>query len=434
MHKGNDKYSSHKPKLWVYNYDFEFEIAGLKPDTFSRQQCFPWYFLNRSSLLFLPLSKINDSILIYDQPDTLLLDSLGQKLSYLPQFTPIKPKQETNSIFSDLIISPLMFNDLKRYRLQPWGWSQKAIQYSSQFCRPPISPINIDDVITLNSKQTSNHLREAYLPDKMKIPSRSIHPNKISLAELATIVKQFQKEHPCFFIKHYFGTAGRLTNYSDTADFSNRKLKRWKAWINKHKGILLEKKLDIRDEWSIQVEVTPEKEVIPLTITKLYSGRDGAYWGNLLGVKAEKLEKDLNRALEPVFEKIRQTEYQGPIGFDFIETTEHQFKLLEINTRFTMGRIAFEWHKKINTFSYGLFFNLFFPYSPHQNVKQILDSFSKLEKNSPCQVNLINLVPGQSSGITLISGIVGAESQELIWKIHQNINQIMKIPPQLSRK
>lgn len=426
MRNLNNGYLTRNPILWVYNYDFEFEIAGLKASSFTRPQCFPWYFLNRLSLLFLPLSKADDSILVYEYPDKDLIISLKDKLQYLPNFKSVKPQQETNSVFTDLFSAPFPYNNLNQCELQPWGWSQNALQYSSRFCLHPESPIKINDVLMLNSKQTSNHFRESCLPENSKIPSLDIQQVKISLTDLKAIVKLFQEEHPCFFVKHYFGTAGRLSDYCQSSDFSNRKLKKWKSWINIHKGLLLEEKMEIQDEWSLQIEVTPNKEVIPLTLTKMYSGRDGAYWGNLLGVKAEKIEENLITILEPIFQEILKTDYHGPIGFDFIETTGHKFKLLEINTRYTMGRIAFEWHRKLNPFPYGLFFNLFFPYSPHQNIKQILDTFLQMEKNNSCFITLVNLIPGLHSGTTLICGIIGAENQKVLWKTHQEINHAMK--------
>jgi len=133
------------------------------------------------------------------------------------------------------------------------------------------------------------------------------------------------------------------------------------AWLSRHlhRGpVVVEPWYERVVDLSIQVEVAEEKTKI-LGITRFWTGPNGAYKGALVGQWTRGLPRDVARfvhepkpgaaaALETaalhVSERARQVGYRGPVGVDAMIVRQPQglalIPLLEVNPRYTMGRIA----------------------------------------------------------------------------------------------
>ncbi len=419
--------SQHYPKLWIYNYDFEFELAGQSVINLQQSGISPWHFLNRSAALFAPFANPNDAILCHELPDQHVLEKLNQQLGYLPSFIQLSEiKNESNSIFLDLQNNPPLKSDLNGFRLSPWGWSPKAVELNNKISNRKIEQGFNRNVRTLNSKSFSFYCRDQLLPDRFSIPTLNITDQTISTENLHRNLERFQRYHSLFFVKHYFGTSGKLSDECRSGPFSQRKIKKWKTWINKSGGILLEKKMPIVNEWSIQAIIMESGKCKPLVLSKLYCSKDNAYLGNVLSDSYSKQLTTLLPSINPVFEIISKTGYTGPVGIDLIETHPGQFLLLEINARFTMGRVAFEWHNAINRHPVGLFTNFFIKSQKLTDNQPFLIYCSNLEKKYGCLISIVNLIPVNQGGNFLATILIGGQFEREVWQILNVIKDALR--------
>lgn len=417
------KIKTDSPGLWVYNYDFEFEL-GKRPKSSTRQAGFPlWYCLNRSAIILLPLTSARDSILVYEKPAEIILQALLNKLGYLPHFEVLEPIAETNSIYEDLKTDTrfLQYSSTK-YRLIPWGWSPRAIALQKEHFRVGIFSQDEQLIARLNSKNYSCNLRETFLPVKSSIPAHNLVANDISEEKLKIILNQFYKLNNSFLVKHYFGTAGKLTDFCGSNNFSSSKVRKWKSWLKQGGGILLEKMMPVVREWSIQLEFKSDRKVSKIGLTRLFSGKDRSYLGTLLDNTSTNLTDEIFELFSPVWSEVCSCGYRGPLGIDLIETEDGQFKLLEINTRLTMGRIAFEWNKMINPFPIGFFTNLFLKKTKYCECGDFMAKCRDLESRCNCSLTLINFISVNEKSL-FITVFLGVNIEDEIWELLNLLKQ-----------
>ncbi|MCP4752031.1 MAG: hypothetical protein GY866_14140 [Proteobacteria bacterium] len=406
-----------RPKLWIYNYDFDFELAKMQKKTFTGSNFFPWFFLNRSTSILVPFTQPGDSILAYQEPPKFLRENVSEKLGFLPEFLTIEPTVESNSVWEDAVLDRRILRKLGEFRLMPWGWSPRAVSANNQYGFSKAHSDLEGIVRQLNSKQYSHYLRRTCLSDSFSIPALDLNRRKISLDELKSILIQFHRSHSDFYVKHYFGSAGKLSDCCRSQVLSTRKIKKWKTWINQAGGILLEKKVIAVAEWSIQMEIDPNGRPTPIGLTRLLSGRDGSYQGTIVGNSYRDLLDGIFESLAPVFQKITETGYSGPLGIDLIETKKEGLKLLEINCRLTMGRVALEWHRTVNSHPVGLFTNLFFKNKRLSNGEKIIDIVDRLESEFQCSIAIVNQVSADRGDGSMVTVFLGADSERILWRV-----------------
>ena len=384
---------SSSPKIWVFNYDFEFELARLPLQTKGAGNFLPWYFLNRFSPLLMPLCKEGDQIVSYEEPDPSILVLLKAKLGYKVDFVIKNELIETNSPLKNLLPSLLEYQS-GGFSLRPWGWSPLAMKLEKKLKCKGFSP-NLESVTRVNSKESSYLWRWRLLDEPFQIPSSIIKVNESSLEQLSKRIEEFCQKHSEFYIKHYFGTAGRLSDKINVPQVEGKKLNKYRQWITAVGGLLLEKSLDFEREWSLHVDIQSEGSVHFIGITKLLSKGDGSYWGSIVRNKASGLPKGIMNDLGPLFREIFATGYVGPIGMDLLQTSDREYKLIEINGRWTMGRIALEWNRAINRHPLGLFIQESFPRSRFPHSKDLIQFCQGLEKKLAIEITVINFVIAQ---------------------------------------
>ncbi|MFH2132494.1 MAG: hypothetical protein ABIK68_19110 [bacterium] len=422
------------PRLWVYNYDFEFELANeLK--SYRRDSGFhPWYFLNRSWHVMLPLSNSSDSILVYENPHPQISARLKEKLGYLPGFVVLQPAYESNAVFEDLTPRGSVLLPSGIGTLFPWGWSPKAVAFGKEIGSPVPEKKNLQTVNRVNSKITSHLLRQHFLPQTLQIPARIIEEKDIRKEGLETLINRFLQHQGPGFIKHPYGSAGRLSDKCGSTGFSGRKIRKWENWIRATGGILLEKEIAIKQEWSIQVQIDEDGSLHPIALTRLFSGTQGNYRGTVVA-DADQNQLDWHRTrLGPVLDEIVAMGYQGPLGVDLIETGDGTVRLLEINGRLTMGRIAFEWHRAIAGLPVSLFTTLFFPSGGIPEIEALLDRIRQTEQQFGCQMTLLNVVPDLTQNSFMVSLLIAAEKTAGLWEILDDIKQRVKTDLQQTGK
>lgn len=417
------------PRLWVYNYDFEFELANELKDFRDLSRFHPWYFLNRSWHVLLPLANASDSILVYQKPHPHVIGCLKKKLEGLPEFLALQPKRESNAVFADLAASETFFPTSDIRLLSPWGWSRKAIAFGKRIDSPGIEDAKDQTISWINSKKTSHRWRQEFLPRSLQIPGQIIEEVDLKKDDLAKIVTRFMQQHGHVFVKHPFGSAGRLSDLCVTPRFSERKIRKWKNWIQTAGGIVLEKSIPIKQEWSIQVQIDDDRCLHPVALTRLFSNPNGNYLGTMIIDSDQNWLNSIISSLISVLDEIVATDYVGPLGIDLIETTAGEFKLLEINGRLTMGRIAFEWHRLLSELSASLFTNLFFNSGRIPFIESVIDHIQKTEQQFACPVKMLNFIPGTNQTGFMVSLLIEGDDPEKLPKVLDALKERLKSDP-----
>lgn len=414
--------TANRPGLWAYNYDFEFELAG-EPRVFRDQTSFhPWYFLNRSWHVLLPLAKPCDTILTYETPQEEVIEALEAKLDPLPSFRIFQPPRESNALFADIVESSVHFPASDSLQLHPWGWSPAATTCADS-CGLIKPPAATPDIISwINAKPTSHRLRKECLPPSYQIPGDIIGRESVIQQGLKATIAAFLQQHGSAFVKHPFGTAGRLADRCHTAHLTRRRLKRWEHWLRKSGALLLEQAVDIVQEWSIQLVFQADTPPTALVLTRLFSGIHGHYNGTII---TENDQPELAAHLadfEPLLKKIQAAGFIGPLGVDLIETSDGRRRLLEINGRITMGRVALEWHRTLPGFEVSLFTNQFFARCPPQS-RSLYHRVCDIINREHAATTLLNLVQDSSAGGMMVSLLLQGSSPEWLRKKAERIRK-----------
>ena len=402
-------------KLWSYNYDFEFELANQPAVKLYHQQKTPWWFLNRSSILFAPLAGKHDAVLVYQSPPDILLNKYKSYFPNIPEFLNIVLENgESNCVWQDFTAINNQNNFPAEFELSPWGWSPKAISLATAQCKNTL-PESFEDTIShVNSKETSDFIRSNLLPESFHIPSVQIKNRKISLNSFKSEIYRFISEFSQVKIKHYFGASGRLSDSVSDGVIISKKMSEWLSWIRQSGGILLEKALDIDSEYSIQAELDTEGNTDILTLTRMFSNSNGSYLGNLLDLTENNILVNLKESFKPLFSYLANVGYRGPIGLDLLKTKDGELKLIEINARYTMGRIAYEWNRILNSRRFGFFANFFLKDTSKQDLPSFFDFCRSLESKLDCIISIINAVPSTQRPVSLITILVGANTKDLL--------------------
>lgn len=412
-------------RIWVYNYDFDFELAGIQAIRFGLLQPSPWYFLNRAAAFLIPFANDSDCIVTYQKPPESILKSLKAKLGLSPRFVelPSTLDHETNSVLADIEKGRTFPIETERYSLSPWGWSAKAIDCAVKHFANQINPDFANAVMLANSKQTSDWIRNQLLAPSFAIPSLQVTDKTLAGRALKDLITLFISQHPCCKIKHYFGASGKLTDTVDLNSLTRKKLLKWQTWIAQSGGLIIEKQLTIASEFSIQAEIGADGDITPIALTQLYSHGNGSYLGNLIDPLLQPNLADWMLHLRPLFTHLAKLGYRGPIGLDLCNTNQQQTKLLEINARLTMGRVAYQWYKAVRENRLGFFTNFFMKDAGNTTLDNFLQRCSDLENRYDCLITPINFISSKENGSSLVSLLIGANNKITIQKALRQIHE-----------
>ena len=399
-----------KSDLWIFNYDFEYRLAKKGPIKIAGSQITPWYFLNRNSLILTPLLKSGDTMLVYEKPAAILLEQYLEYSVVPPELLEFIPESETNSVLEDF--QPILDDSIKNHLLIFWGLAQQAFNFAS-------FPLRFSLIEKLNSKLFTTNLRERFLPPSWQIPCLALTDKIITEHTLKTIVKKQIKKNGISLIKHAFGVSGRLIDETDGTSLSHHQLKRWQHWIKREGGILIEKKLQIEQEWSLQLQFIKGGKFEVLVLTRLFNTSDFAYRGTAISQADQTLIPTLLKQLNPLLNYISSLGYQGPLGLDIVETEDGTLQLLEINARYTMGRVAFAWQKRLGEYPHNYFTSFF--YNGSSNLRRIVKSAQEISLNMGANLFIINQVSHPLEKRSFITLYVGSDSIQRNLKCVKNL-------------
>lgn len=413
-------------KVWVYNYDFEFELSNKPIEFTGNKKKLPWWFLNRSSSVLIPFTKPGDLIISYQIQEEVLLEHLSNRVGFLPDFFVLPPDiQESNSILTDLQSIQHLVSDLNSFELAPWGWSPKAIYLANHLDKQQIPRKDTDIIFSVNSKKFSDHLRSGLLPRIHQIKSKQIDKNDLNEKSLSDLLNQFLLKHCPILIKHYFGASGRLSDKLEKNEIPKEKISKWSTWIEDAGGLLLEEWLSVKSEFSIQAEISGTDDIKVITQLEMLSNKSGSYLGNIIDSNKADYSIDPGLIL-PLLKRIAKVGYNGPLGIDFLRTNTNEIKLVEINARLTMGRVAFEWNRLCNPKNTGLFFNAILARRTFSTANELVLFCHKLEKDFDCSITIINCIQSPDQPYSLITILVGAKTKKQVFTVASELNSVFK--------
>lgn len=181
---------------------------------------------------------------------------------------------------------------------------------------------------------------------------------------------QLFSQNKTAMVKAPYGTAGKQVRHVSTLTELQGKVGGWIRNILHDQGsVIIEDKLNKIYDLSIQIEIRDETVEL-LDIRRFITGSQNEYRGTYLGKKLTGFAKPDLHAIHTLFSNWRpfvadlgrrlQTEgYRGPAGVDALIWRDPQGKLklkplVELNPRWTMGRVALELEKKLKPGVQGL--------------------------------------------------------------------------------
>lgn len=258
--------------------------------------------------------------------------------------------------------------------LEPWGWSPASHlkmaplveQIVSGYALPPDFNLSQDAEKNIFSKVFAANVRSKDdLPGKVCRTMRDVETAFSSLKE-----SHFHKA----VVKSPFGSSGRnKLVLTIERGFDQRELSWIRSQLSSFKSLVVEPWVERVADLSMQIIVSPDKEIRILGVTRFIVNSQGQYRGHMFGRLLTGLPVDAFTAwhasengwlarFETTAKRVGQmlsvNSYHGPAGIDaFIYRKGDGFafqSLCEINPRYTMGRVALELAKHCTTKTPGL--------------------------------------------------------------------------------
>lgn len=406
--------------IWFYNCTFEYELSNRL--SLINNQSIPWYHFNRCCNYFLPISTEKDVVLCYDKPVCWHLEHFKENLGYLPKFLQLKqPLLNNNLSYHSTFETIRKKIPQQLIKIIPWGWSQELTKINKVLAGQS-QTVDYQMIKTLNSKLMSTNLRKTFLKSNYQIPSKIISTRSKTFHQE---IETFNQIHHSCYLKDFFGVSG---NFMFPIP-ENTNIKRlWQA-IKKHfnhiDAFLLEKKVEVDKEFSLQFSYT-SKGYEFITATGLISSRNGNYLGNTVNCKIDIDLVLLIKDIKPITEYILQIGYIGFLGIDFIITRQNIVKMLEINARYTMGIIAYQWVSKLNQTNPGIFINTFFKSATPPSIEEMLILINQVMERINCKIILIHYIQSTFPQKNhLINLVISARSKQNIQDALSNIFNVI---------
>jgi uncharacterized ferritin-like protein (DUF455 family) len=347
------------PDVWLFNPDAEDQCAHPGGDYAPNKRIAGM----QQDLETLPmlLAKQDDVVLVSKLPNASYLNDLMDLGFAIPEFVVADTSHPRLTKRHELV---------GRHcgTLRPWGWSPRVRKFlaplSAENVAPWLDTPNSQDA--LFSKAWFAERYERLTQDLPFVETCLLEPPPESVTTMeeaqATIARLFENGFPMVVLKSPFGTSGRR-NMRLRPDEPNT---RQRAWIQRtldvQKAIVVEGFFEKAADLSFQFDVVAGAPCRMRGVTRPMTDHSGRFRGIFVTRPLKDLEPDLrhfafrgagdSKWLEKCFTELARRcgseleahGYEGPAGFDaMIVRHDGQLKLrplVEVNVRWTMGRIA----------------------------------------------------------------------------------------------
>ncbi|MGK0188534.1 MAG: uncharacterized ferritin-like protein (DUF455 family) [Verrucomicrobiales bacterium] len=328
------------------------------------------------------LAREDDLVLLRRRPSTEFLQKIQCAGLPVPE---IEILDASGKIAAD---SP---NKLRKMGvLRPWGWSPDSVHLLEPFAKNVTKPGPgtqwIAEIAELYSKEWSARLLQNLLIAEPALPLTAADDCSRTANDLSfvtTCAEEFLQRHTWVVLKSAFGVSGRGMLRVTSETLHEEKTQGWiRNTLKRHHAIIVEPWFDRVFDFSMQYEVT-RSNTCSITFkggTQLINDARGQFKGCkashqfISGLPPEVARffnmhatrrtwaRDLFRRVLPemLVESLRSTEFEGPLGVDAFVYRESGGTLplrlqpiVEINPRFTFGRLAVDLCRSLNPGSHG---------------------------------------------------------------------------------
>jgi hypothetical protein len=360
------------PTVFVFNPFAEGYIARGKSFMPVKHQA-----LLASDLANLPqfLCRQDDVVLVERRPSVQFLSSLKQAGFALPEFVEMASMQSALS-------------ERKLGGLRPWAWGPDSVElFAPLFSQVRSEPLKPDDcfnerVAQLYSKGWSAGFLRKVLSQAGSKPWLCTHEETgtvaESLAEAMDAIEAIRRRgHHKIAVKQALGLAGQnAIRLWEPALLENQR--RWlECALENGQKVVVEPWLERQMDFSVQLEMTGEKLRL-LGFTGLVNDKKGQFQGNWAGPGYGRrmptissmfggtlaFPREFQEFYTVVFSLLERelsaAGFRGPISIDaFVyQNADGRSRLkpiVEINPRYTMGRLTLELMRRTTPGSHGLF-------------------------------------------------------------------------------
>ena len=352
------------PDVYIFNAFTESFIA--QPSGFKRPA---WGYSLEKDLSILPLvfAGSDDLLYMFRKPSTQHLLKLKQLGFELPQIE-----------FTELESPLSKLENRVPGNLKPWGWSPEMNRLLSSLIKQCNNPI----IWQGSYKDLYSKKWSLVLNRKVALSNRACNDSEDSLGifcqsleEVEKAVSDFtQKGWQTICVKPQFGASGRNILRFPLGKIDENQKGRLRNLLKKQQGLIVEPWLERLLDFSIHFDMKDKLKFIG--VTRLINDEHGQYSATLFGKYEDGISVEIQnflhtvndgglssfyKLLSPVIEdELKTYAYQGPVGIDcFLYKGlkgEICFRpIVEINFRYTMGRVGVALSRKLRSGKCGLF-------------------------------------------------------------------------------
>ena len=367
------------PNVFFFNPGCETEIARGKPGgtlTKSARQL-------QKDFTAIPLffCKQGDVVLVEKRPTSAFLTKLKRSGLTLPEFVEFsnsgKPSLEKTGIYQRKIA-----------KLSPWGWSPDSMHLLKPLFHnllpgapPPCVPVWNGRLKTIFSKAWS----VALLADLLKFDPPDSHwrCDPAIVGRVSSNFEDLQIQSDAFrdqgfehlVLKGAWGASGQNMIQLFNRESLTREKRRIDKILEQQKYVVLEPWLDKALDLSFHIDLQSEEQFSIAGITRFFTDKRGRYQGSVVGRfdvgmeiqllkflhhkphrhQPKSLPSFLRSIAEHISPSIAQAGYAGPVGVDLLVYRDARKgkpflrckPIVEINPRFSMGRLSLELSKHL---------------------------------------------------------------------------------------
>ncbi|MCA8996757.1 MAG: hypothetical protein KDA80_07225 [Planctomycetaceae bacterium] len=313
------------PRLFIGNFALEQTLSrrGTLPQSLKRLE---------SELAFAWLAVANDGDAIYF-PET--VDATEwERLQTLAQ---CQIRIATN----------LSHSEWRGFEMVPWGWTPplRRLAKDLNWKAPGPDPAIVK---TVNSRIFGWEIEKEL---GIALPGTAvIH----SLEELRTAIKRSDEDPWCWVLKTPLSQAGRGQMRGCGRLLNSAQLGWIKKRLQEGRVLILEPWLRKTREFGVLWDIPRDGPPQLLQITELLTCSKGGYLGTRFpGFRSgTNWFQELFNAQRTAALKVQETGYHGPLAIDAMDFVQQNGEsalrpLQDLNARWSMGRIAWEWRKKL---------------------------------------------------------------------------------------